>query len=231
MNTFRLTEEDRARHRAEQAQARSLATLLPAQPAAAAPEPPVAPDRRPASLVQLLLSAAAVLAIAAIVVYVVFRPSAPAAPNGVPTTIAAPTPPPAAAPTEGATVDAYAAPGGTLLGPIPADSIIKYRYGNTSWGGVDWHGRVVWIEADHPPPASYPDLARPTPAPTVERVYVEVPIEPPCDQAINPRYTAQIDVYDGSRPIGIAVGRSCISQADAQANADALAAAMKGATP
>lgn len=216
------------------------------QPAAV----PAAPSRRSPSMARWLGAAAALLAIAALITAVMLRPATPLATNDErrtttpgpavagsqpagliePAGQAAPAVTPAA-PTEGATIAAYAAPGGALLGPIPADSIIKYRYGNTSWGGVDWHGRVVWIEADHPPPASYPDLAKPTPAPTVERVYVEVPIEPACDQEINPRYTAQIDVYDGSRPLGIAVGRSCISQADAQANADALAAAMKGATP
>lgn len=240
MNTFRLTDEDRARHRAEQAQARSLATLLPAQPAAApATDAPASdPPQRPVSLVQLLLSAAAILAIAAIVVYVVFRPSpatnderrtttpGPAVAGSQPASQATP-----AAPTEGATIAAYAAPNGALLGPIPADMVATYRHSDyPGWAGVNWQGKVVWTR--RPAPDTLPDLAKPTPAPTVERVYVEVPVEPACDQETNPRYTAQQDVYatDG-RPLGQVVGKSCESQEAAQQNANDLANTMKGATP
>jgi hypothetical protein len=72
-----------------------------------------------------------------------------------------------------------------------------------------------------------PPTATPEP-PTPEVVYVEV--APACDPA-NPPYVVEQDVYDGSRPIGHVTGTSCDSQADARANADALATQMKARTP
>lgn len=77
------------------------------------------------------------------------------------------------------------------------------------------------------PPTATPEPPTQTPA----VVYVEV--APPCDVAVNPLYSVQLDVYaDGGRPIGIARGVSCDSQADAEANAAAIATEMKkGAKP
>jgi hypothetical protein len=77
------------------------------------------------------------------------------------------------------------------------------------------------------PPTATPEPPTQTPA----VVYVEV--APPCDVAVNPLYSVQLDVYaDGGRPIGIARGVSCDSQANAEANAAAIAAEMKkGAKP
>lgn len=143
--------------------------------------------------------------------------------QGAPALVAHPAPTEAA----GATIDAYAAPDGVLLGPIDARAPIVYRYGATSWGGVVWQGKVVWIRADHTPPKSYPDLAPPTPAPTPIIVRVEVPVDPPCDVAVNPRYTATIDVGVA----GVASGRSCASQADAQSDAERQAAEIRRANP
>lgn len=77
------------------------------------------------------------------------------------------------------------------------------------------------------PPSATPELPTATPEPPTQTpavVYVEV--APPCDPS-NPPYQAQVEVYDGARPLGTVRGTSCGSQADAQANADALAAAMK----
>jgi hypothetical protein len=131
---------------------------------------------------------------------------------------------PAAAP---ATVQAFAAPDGVALGPIPASAPIAYRYGDSTWGGVRWQGRIVWIRADHTPPDRYPDLAPPTPAPTVAIVYVA----PPCDEATNPAFVVQQDVSDGGRPLGQVVGVSCDSQADAESDAADRAAALRAALP
>jgi hypothetical protein len=132
-----------------------------------------------------------------------------------------------------AQIEAYAEPGGKLLGPIDASAPISFRHSDfPQWGGVEWNDAIVWIQADHAPPTSLPDLARPTPAPTpiiVER-RVEVPIEvtPVCDIETNPRYTVTIEVYDDERvPLGLVTGNGCESQAEAQANADAKADAMK----
>jgi hypothetical protein len=59
-------------------------------------------------------------------------------------------------------------------------------------------------------------------------IYVEVPAaSPPCDPT-NPPYQVVQDVYDGGKPLGQVVGKSCDGLAAAQANADALAAQMRG---
>jgi len=135
-----------------------------------------------------------------------------------------------AAAADPATITAYAAPDGVALGPIPADSPLAYRHSeHAGWGGVRWQGKVVWVKGDAP--SALPDLAPPTPAPTVERVYVPVPVEPPCDPSSNPRYTATVDVSADGRPLGTVTGASCDSQADAQTKADQRAAEMRAAVP
>jgi hypothetical protein len=70
-------------------------------------------------------------------------------------------------------------------------------------------------------PSATPAPATATPEPPTQTpaiVYVE---QPTC-------YSVTQDVYDGSRPLGTVTGTSCESQAAARANADALAAQMKG---
>jgi hypothetical protein len=120
---------------------------------------------------------------AALAVYALW-PSAPTTDHRPPTTagpagVSLAPPSVAPAPTEApAQVEAYAAPGGVALGPIDANAPIAYRHSEyPEWGGVKWQGAIVWIEADHAPPTSLPDLARPTPQPSP--VYVYVPVEPP----------------------------------------------------
>lgn len=196
-----------------------------ATPAPAAEQPAEIQAKLPASTYRQLAGAGAFVALALLALYITLRPgatqpSAPAMPTIAPA--GAGQPGASVAPTEApATVMAYAAPNGAALGPIPADSTITYRYGDSSWGGVDWHGRVVWIQADHAPPDSYPDLAPvwAAPAPAV----IEVPIAVPCLP-----YVVEMDVLQNGAPIGHVTGRSCDSQAAAQANADALAHQMRG---
>ena len=86
---------------------------------------------------------------------------------------------------------------------------------------------ILWVKGDAPD--DLPDLAEPTPVPTVERIIIEVSVEPDCDPYVNPRYSAQIEVSAGGRPIGIAIGRACESQDAAQADAERVAAEMKEA--
>jgi hypothetical protein len=178
-----------------------------------------------------LFGALAIIAVMALIAWIAFRPGPPTADRQPPTTdpaavLAAP-PSAAPAPTEvPATVMAYAAPGGAQLGPIDATVPIQYRHSeHAGWGGVKWQGAVVWIEAEAEQLAGLPDLAEPTPKPTPERIYV--PVEPPCDVAVNPRYVAQLDVSLDGRPLGQVTGRSCDSQDAAQADAETQAAVMR----
>lgn len=190
------------------------------QPAAA-----VRPQLGRHTYIQLIGALAIVVVMSALAI-VALWPRAGAPARDVPTLPARATAPAQqpTAPAAVATLDAYAAPDGAKLGPIPADTVYTYRDSRyPGWAGADWAGGVVWVRAE--PPAGARDLAPPTPAPTVERVYV--PVEPPCDPQINPRYRVQEDVYDGARPIGQVVGVSCNSQEEAQQHADAAAAEMK----
>jgi len=155
-------------------------------------------------------------------------PAAPpttAGPAGV--SLAPPTE--AAAPTERpAQVEAYAAPQGVELGPIdPATP--TYRHSDyPGWAGIERRkGEIVWVKADPGQIEGLLDLAEPTPAPTPKIIYVE----PPCDPATNPRYVAQLDVALDGRPLGQVTGRSCDSQAAAQADAETQAAQMRASAP
>jgi hypothetical protein len=212
-------------------QSATPAEPAPEQPAEIKPQLPIATYRQ-------LGAALVFIAVALLVAWIAFRPGPPTTDDRPPATagpagVAAQPPSAAPAATEQpAQVEAYAAPGGAQLGPIDANAKIQYRHSEyPEWGGVEWNDAIVWIEADHAPPTSLPDLARPTPAPTPVYIKVEVPVEPPCDVAVNPRYVAQIDVALDGRPLGQVIGRSCDSQADAQTDAETQAAQMRAAAP
>jgi len=79
--------------------------------------------------------------------------------------------------------------------------------------------RPAIVPTTAPTATPAPPTATPEPAPTPEPQIIYV--EKPC-------YSVTLDVYDGSRPLGQVTGTSCESQEAAQANADALAAAMRG---
>lgn len=69
-----------------------------------------------------------------------------------------------------ATQDAYAAPGGARLGPIPLTAPIVYQHSaHSGWGGVAWQGAIVWVRTDRDL-AGMVDLAPPP-------LLVEAPIE------------------------------------------------------
>lgn len=74
-----------------------------------------------------------------------------------------------------------------------------------------------------PSPTPEPPTATQEPPPTAEVVYV--PVEPPCDPMVNPRYVVELDLS----PFGRARGVSCNSQEEAAANAEAQAAQVRAA--
>lgn len=200
--------------------ARTLADLLP-KPEGEEEKP--RKPWRPGRLELAGIAAGLVLAGALIAGLNAFWPAAPA-PIVRPTQAPAPTAAPTLAPSPTiATQAAYAAPGGALLGTIPQTATLAYQHsGYPGWAGVAHDSGIVWVETNAPI-ASLPDLAPPPtlrPAPP-RPAPAAAPVEA-CDPLVNPRYTAprQVD------PIGSVIGVSCTSQAEAEANADALAAAM-----
>lgn len=178
-----------------------------------------------------------VLAVAAIAAMNAFTPvqrplaqptAAPAA-TAVPTTRPTPTM---------ALQDAYAAPDGAKLGTVPLTSTISYQdSAHPGWGGIAWEqGSIVWVQTDPQGLVSLPDLRpvptnvpqRPVTAPVVVPAAPQAapaPIVEACDPQVNPRYTSPLLVD----PIGSVVGASCTSQAEADANAIALAEQMRAA--
>lgn len=88
------------------------------------------------------------------------------------------------------------------------------------------------LTATPAPPSATPAPA--TPVVIVEYVPIEVEaapqviaVDPPCDVAVNPRYSARIDVLNHDAQIGVVTGASCVSQDDAQQRAQDLAATMR----
>jgi hypothetical protein len=158
------------------------------------------------------------------------------------TTLAPPTEAPTV-PTEAPTAmpvphqDAYAAPDGAKLGTVPMTTTIQYRASaHPGWGGFDWDGGIVWVQAGGADLAGLPDLTPPRPtarpaipaAPFVPAAAPPAPPTPtPCDPASAP-YSVTIDVT-GERgiPIGTVMGISCVSRDEAAANAEAAAAQMR----
>lgn len=167
-----------------------------------------------------------VLAAALIAALNTFWP-APAPRLSAPTAAPAPTAMPTIAPTP-ALQDAYAAPGGALLGTIPLTATLAYQHsGYPGWGGVAWQGAIVWVMTDAPL-AQLEDLAPPptaaprppsAPAPPIETP-VAAPAEP-CTLA-NAPFVATREVIMNGVPLEQVRAASCESQAEAEAKADAL---------
>lgn len=122
-----------------------------------ADEPPAQP---PLSRRQVALLVGAALILVAALAALLAQPETPPAvpPTAAPTIVPSPllTPPP-----EVRHVTAYAAPGGTVLGPIPVGASPIARYGD-GWVQVAWDGGAVWVEAAAD--STLPDLAPPTAA-------------------------------------------------------------------
>jgi hypothetical protein len=139
---------------------------------------------------------------------------------------------PTAAPTTGTNelvlahaVVAYAAPAGDVLGALEAGR--PYRL--IARSGVDWRqilagsAGAVWVRTvDLPEGAdiSVPDLATPTPpvAPVVQATAPAVIPPAMCDEASAPYHVSR-EVVLNDRPVGRVVAWSCISAANAEAQA------------
>jgi hypothetical protein len=156
-------------------------------------------------------------------------PATAAAPTALPrSAMAAPT-----ATSAPRLIDAYAAPGGDVIGPIDANTI---RYRILARSGADWMqvdaggttGRVWFRRQDLPLDqvdlaelTAAPDLATPTaaPRPTDPPAPTSGPA-PPCDPDTAPYRVERPVVGAGGWPLGQVSGVSCVSQAEAEANAD-----------
>lgn len=221
------------------------ALLPPIQETPAAAEPTTTTTTGPARRVsrQQVQTVAGIglglgVAIALIVLIGNVAPPRPAAPSRtVPTTApAAPTAPtPAApAPTVAALpIAAFWAPGGDAAPAIQAGDVFTptARYGST-WIAVDLPGGgSVWIgrgdaEKRGRLPNALPDLAATAPPPSPPAP-VSVPAGPP-PAPVCGDFARTLDVASSAGvPLGVVTGRGC-TQADADANADVLAAQMRG---
>lgn len=182
------------------------------------------------------------LAVGLIVAIGVATPVAP--PRPVPSPTAAPaTPPPSPVPpTPPPAIASYWAPGGDRAPDIAAGTVFTptARYGDT-WVSVELPGGGnVWIGRGDagqrgPLPDALPDLAAPSPAPPppqsppIPAAAPPAPVSIPSGCALpdRPSHTSTRQVLKGSVPIGQVTGVGC-SQAEADANAEQLAAAMRG---
>jgi len=223
---------------------------------------PAAPTRDPR---HLLLAAIGALSIAGVIALAIFQPG-----NGGPKPLAVtpqartlatdvPSIPsqhsasgdtPASTPVLVRMIDAYAAPGGALLGQFdPAVEGATVR-GRHDGGWVQFarpDGSNVWVRQadlvlDQDDLAAVPDLTpRDTQpmtgrgnglAPDVQPIVIEqqpaaAPVaEQPCSEDTAP-YTAYRTITAGGRAVGNVVAYSCVSYADAEAQADAQETAIR----
>jgi len=235
------------------------------QPSDVAPAAPAAPTR---DWRQLLLAAIGALSIAGVIALAIFQPG-----NGGPKPLAV-TPQartlttdvpsllsqhsasgdtPASTPVLVAMIDAYAAPGGVLLGQFDPAAEVATFVGRYDGGWVQIarpDGSHVWArqsdlvldQDDLAAIAAVPDLTpRDTqpmtgrgngPAPDVQPIVIEqqpaaAPVaEQPCSEA-TASYTAYRTIAAGGRAVGNVVAYSCVSYADAEAQADAQETAIR----
>jgi hypothetical protein len=196
---------------------------------------PAAPKRplwRPGRLEAAAIVGGLVIATALIAAMNAFWPAP--APRPAPTASAAPpTPMPTALPTPPAQ-PAYDAPAGAELGTIPLTATIVYQHSAyPHWGGVAWQGHVVWVQTSADI-STLPDLA---PPPTQRAAPSVPPAEAPapapaapaaCEPTVNPAYVVKVAVIGAhGEPLGSATGVSCVSQEEAQANAEMYAAQVR----
>lgn len=205
------------------AEPRSLADLLPK------PEE-IRKDAQRQKLTRQELATLAVVALLAAfaLVYAWTTPSAtPAPPHARPTAIAT------LAPTAAATVApatpvrllaAFAAPDGVTLGTIEATRpyTVTAHY-SSDWIQADVQGSGrIWLRAADLPGVAMagPDLEPPTPRPAPVAAPVSAPAAAPapCSADTAP-YRVERQVLAGTLPIGAAMGFSCTSAAEAEANA------------
>ena len=236
---------------------RTLADLLPETPAESAAEMVDPPAEQPAPTrarwalpgsrqQQLGIAGGLVLALGLIVAIGALAPAAaPSRPAPSPTAAPATPAPSSLPPTTAPPIAAYWGPGGDRAPDIAAGTVFTptARYGDT-WvsvalpgGGNVWIGRGDAISRGALPDA-LPDLAAPSPAPprpaapSLPAAATEIPADAPaapagCSLPDRPSHTSTRQVLRGQVPIGQVTGVGC-SQAEADANAEQLAAAMLG---
>jgi hypothetical protein len=238
--TWRITEADRDEQGFVKASApaepRSLADLLPK------PEEIKQDARRqPWTRTELATLAAVVLCAAFVLIYAWATPTAPPVPPVPRVTAVAtlqPTSAPTAAPTPApALVGYFDFTDPASVAPITANQITRVvGQAGDRWRLVDVGSARVWIGAHQVPtgiPAAdpLPDLTprRPAPVaplPAVQPVAPPVAPPAPCTQDIA-QYVTRRQVLAGTLPIGEAVGFSCTSAAEAEANASAHEAEVR----
>lgn len=212
-----------------------IAAFLPSAPAApAAPSAP-APSRR------VQLAGGALLIIVAVLAWFAWQRPSDAPLTTLPPTIPATAAPavaasaPSAAPTAapGCTITRAAAtfyapagdPTGDALDPGTACHLVAWHSGFADWRQITSGGAPIWVRASVVSVADttdLPDLApppTPTPAPATARPQIIVVTPTPCQV---PAYTARLENVVDGLSIGYSVGESCVSQAEADANAQAL---------
>ena len=214
------------------------------------PATPAAPRRRGSlaltrqqQLTALGIAGGLALAIGLIYAIGALAPAAaPSRPAPSPTAAPATPAPSSLPPTTAPPIAAYWGPGGDRAPDIAAGTVFTptARYGDT-WvsvalpgGGNVWIGRGDAISRGALPDA-LPDLAAPSPAPprpAAPSLPAAAPSLPAgdlggCALPDRPSHTSTRQVLKGSVPIGQVTGVGC-SQAEADANAEQLAAAMLG---
>ena len=236
--------------------AETLPPLPEGAPVAAPAEPetpttprsrwPRLPGNRQQQLTALGIAGGLALAIGLIYAIGALAPAAaPSRPAPSPTAAPATPAPSSLPPTTAPPIAAYWGPGGDRAPDIAAGTVFTptARYGDT-WvsvalpgGGNVWIGRGD-AGARGPLPDALPDLAAPTPAPPrpvsppAPAAATEIPADAPaapagCSLPDRPSHTSTRQVLRGQVPIGQVTGVGC-SQAEADANAEQLAAAMLG---
>lgn len=184
---------------------------------------------------------AAVVGVATILILAAFAAlRAPTSPRARPTAVPAPTvaPAPSIAPQPTVTpqlaIAAFWGPGGERAPDVDPGAIIspRARYGET-WVSVALDGGgEVWIARSDAQisDADLRALRDLSPPPTPIVVERQIEVAPRCESAADIRFTSdQTVTNDAGVPIGTVQGRSCYSQADAEANAQVQAEAMRNA--
>jgi hypothetical protein len=215
----------------------------PSTPAAVEPTPQPNIKQLPFDRRTQALIAIGVLLVIALIGYLWGMRSTPtAAPT--PRQTALPTFQPTAAPTvlptalPAALVSYFDYRDPATIAPITANQITRVIGTAGAWRLVDTGNARVWIAADQVPAGApvaeplpdltprRPVLAPSAPAPAMQPVAAPTAAPVPCTQDIAP-YVVSRRVLAGTLPIGAATGFSCVSAAEAEANAAAHEAEVR----
>ena len=248
-STMRFTDADRDERGF--IRTRPLAELLPElpEPAAQPVEPAEAPAEAPAAprarwpqlpgtrqqqLTALGIAGGLALALGLIVAIGALAPAGPRIAPPAPPTVPATPPPSPAPPTAIPAIAAFWAPGGDRAPDLAASTPFTptARYGDT-WVSVEVPGGgQVWIGRGDAGARgarldALPDLSAPSPSSPAAAPASPAGAPAGCALPDRPSHTSTRQVLRGAVPIGQVTGVGC-SQAEADANAEQLAAAMLG---